>query len=82
MKFLLDSDVEFEAENMDQALIKLALHFMSMMQAGPVLIINDTPPLDMVKIIKDGVPPLSEDTADGYINVEIQPNHEPPVMLQ
>lgn len=82
MKFSLDSDVEFEADDMDQALIKLALHFMSMMQSGPILLINDNPPIDMVKIINSGIAPISEDTADGYINVNIHGDFEPPVMMQ
>jgi len=82
MKFSLESDVEFEAENMDQALIKLALHFMSRMQSGPIILINDNPPIDMVKIIKNGVPPISEDSANGYIDIDVHGDYAPPEMLQ
>ena len=82
MSFSLESDVEFEADNMDQALMKLALHFMSRMEAGPVLLINDNPPIDMVKIIKNGIPPLSEADAAGYINIDVRGDFNPPEMLQ
>ena len=82
MKFSLESDVELEADNMDQALIKLALHFMSRMQAGPIMLINNNPPIDMVKIIRGGVTPLSENDAAGYIDIDVHGDFEPPVTIQ
>ena len=82
MKFILDSDVEFEADNMDQALIKLALHFMGLMQTTPILLINDEQPLDMIKILKSAVQPLADDTTDGFINVDFLVDHEQPTMMQ
>ena len=82
MIFSLSSDVEFEADNIDQALIKLALHFMSRMEAGPILLINDNPPIDMVKIIQSGITPLTDDDAAGYIDIDVHGDFEPPAMMQ
>lgn len=82
MKFTLDSAVEFEADNMDQALIKLSLHFMSLMQSPPLLLINDAPPLDMVKIIKSSISSLNNETTDGFINVDFIVDHQQPRMMQ
>jgi len=82
MKFTLDSEVAFEADNMDHALIKLALHFMSLMQAPPILFIDKQPPLDMVKIIQGAIQPISKETTEGFIEVDFLVEHKQPSMMQ
>jgi len=82
MKFELQSDINFEADTIDHALMKLALHFMSLMKESPVLVVNNEKPIDMIKVINSAVPQISKDTSDGFINVDFVSEYKIPEMTQ
>ena len=82
MKFSLESDLEFEAKSHDEALLKLALHFISLMEMRPVLCFKDRPPIDAFGSLINNVPSLKEPAADGYIDVDVHGDYAPPEMLQ
>ena len=82
MKFSLDSDLGFEADTRDEALLKLATHFMSLMESRPAFFLKDQPPIDAFGALIQNGPSLNESTTEGYIDVDVHGDFEPPVMLQ
>ena len=82
MKFSLESDLEFEAKTRDEALMKLAMHFMALMEARPACIIKNEKPIDAFGTLIKNMPSLNEPTTDGYIDVDVHGDFDPPEMLQ
>lgn len=82
MKFSLECDLDFEAQSHDEALMKLALHFIGLMRNRPSLLFKGQPPLDVLGSMIQNMPSLDEPTTDGYIDVDVHGDFEPPEMLQ
>jgi len=82
MKFSLESDLDFEAETRDEALLKLATHFMSLMDRRPAFFFDTKKPVDALGTLIQNGPTLNEPTTDGYIDVDVHGDFEPPAMLQ
>lgn len=82
MKVMMVGDVEFEAESTDEALLKLAVHFLGQMSGKTRLMLKGPPPIDAIEIMIESLPHLDEVSTEGYINVEFLGNHAAPEMLQ
>jgi len=82
MKFSMDSELDFEARSRDEALLKLALHFISLMGNRPVFYIDNKPPIDVLGTLIKSMPSLENPTAGGYIDIDVHGDFDPPEMLQ
>ena len=82
MKFSLESELDFEAKTRDEALLKIAIHFMSLMEFRPTLILPDRTPIDAFGTLIKNMPSLNETTTEGYIDVDVHGDYEPPTMVQ
>jgi hypothetical protein len=85
MKFTLKADVVFEADTPDEAMIKLAMHFMMMMVDKPVLQVqvNSMPyNLKVLDIMSKRVESLDNSKPEGGMIVSINGIHEEPRMMQ
>lgn len=82
MKVIMVGDVQFEAKSTDEALLKLAVHFLSQMKGRPQFIIKNQPPLDAIGTMINTFPHLDVSSTAGYIDVEFLGNHPPPEMMQ
>jgi len=82
MKFSLESELDFEAKTRDAALLKLALHFMSLMENRPAILIPNQAPIDAFGFMIQNMPSLNEPETNGYIDVDVHGDFEPPAMIQ
>jgi len=81
VKFSLESKVYFEAKTRDEALMKIALHFLALMDNRPSFIINNKPPVDALGTMIQTMPSLNEQTTSGYIDIDIHGDYAPPQMI-
>ena len=82
MKFSLESDLEFEADSTDEALLKLANHFLAQMETRPLFYIGDNQGFDALNAMIENTPTLSGPSTEGYIDVDIHGDFEAPEGLQ
>lgn len=82
MKFSLESNLDFEAVTRDEALLKLALHFLSLMDYRPPLVHKGHPPMDVLGTLIKNMPSLSGPATNGYIDVDVHGDFPPPELLQ
>ncbi len=82
MKYLLTSELGFEAVNDDQALIKLAVHLIAMMDKKPVIIVDDDRELNLIQVMLNTVPSIIDENVSGFINIAPVCSHPTPERLQ
>ena len=82
VKFTLASNVEFEAENMDEALMMLALHFIQQLQFRPKFILPDMPPIDAFGTLINNMPTIDVPETEGFIKVDFKTEYQAPDMMQ
>lgn len=84
MKFEMTGDIAFEAKDIDEALLKLGLHFISQMGSRPIYIPHDKsiPAIDVLGVLIDGTKKLTDTECDGFINTDILSDFDMPEMMQ
>ena len=82
MKFSMDSELDFEARSRDEALLKLALHFVGLMGNRPKLLLENQPPLDVLGALIKNMPSLNDPVTKGFIDIDVHGDFDPPEMIQ
>lgn len=82
MKFSMDGEIDFEAKSRDEALLKLALHFISLMKNRPVFFFDNKPPVDAFGTLIKSMPSLDDPVTKGFIDIDVHGDFDPPEMLQ
>ncbi len=89
MKFTMNSDIEFEAESPDDALLKLGLYFIAQMDNRPILAmhsnedLSDAPlKLDVVGMLESGTAVMTDENVSGNTFIAMKGVFSEPKMLQ
>ncbi len=89
MKFTMKSDIEFDADTPDDALLKLGLYFITQMDNKPILTmhqnedLSDEPvKLDVISMLENSTNVMTDDNTNGNTFIAMKGVFSEPKMLQ